>query len=48
MVRRTARCRRIDTLELECSKGECIDEKVDYPNWVFFGDAIVQALRQRY
>ncbi|VVQ01248.1 hypothetical protein PS910_03827 [Pseudomonas fluorescens] len=46
MVSRTAGCRRIDTLEPECSQVEFIDENVDYPNWVFFGDVIVQALRQ--
>ncbi len=47
MVRRTTRCRRVDTVEPECSKVEFIDENVNYPNWVFFGDVIVQALRQQ-
>jgi hypothetical protein len=37
MVRRTTRCRRIDTLETECSKVKFIDKNIDYPNWVFFG-----------
>ncbi len=44
MLRRATRCRRIDTLEPECSKVEFIDENVDYPNWVFFSDVIVQAI----
>ncbi|PVZ42764.1 hypothetical protein N430_01377 [Pseudomonas sp. CC120222-01a] len=47
MVSRTTRCRRIDTLEPECSKVKFIDKNIDYPNWVFFGDVVVQALRQQ-
>ncbi len=47
MVGRTTRCSRIDTLEPECSEVEFIDENVDHPNWVFFGDVIIQALRQQ-
>lgn len=47
MVGRTTRCSRIDTLEPECSQVEFIDENVDHPNWVFFGDVIIQALRQQ-
>ncbi len=41
MVGRTTRCSRIDTLEAECSEVEFIDENVDHPNWIFFGDVIV-------
>ncbi|GEM_PF-1802487 len=47
MVGRTTRCSRIDTLEPERSEVEFIDENVNHPNRVFFGDVIVQALRQQ-
>ncbi|MNM65197.1 hypothetical protein D3C81_766270 [compost metagenome] len=47
MVGRTTRCSRINTHEPERSQVEFIDENVDHPNWVFFGDVIIQALRQQ-
>lgn len=48
MVGRTTRCSRIDTLEAECSQVEFIDENVDHPNWVFFGDVIVLKTRREW
>ena len=47
MVGRTTRFSRIDTLEPERSEIEFIDENVNHPNRVFFGDVIIQALRQQ-
>ena len=47
MVGRTTRCSRIDTLEPEHSEVEFIDENVNHPNRVLFGDVIIQALRQQ-
>jgi hypothetical protein len=48
MVGRATLCSRINTLKTKSSQVEFIDENVDYSDWIFFGDGIVQALRQQY
>jgi hypothetical protein len=47
MVGRTARCSRITTFKPKCTQVEFIDENVNHSHWIFFGDVIVQALRQQ-
>lgn len=47
MVGRTPRCSRINTLKPKCTQVEFIDENVEHSHWIFFGNVIVQALRQQ-
>ena len=47
MVRRTARCRPIDTFKSECRKIELVNKDLNHTDRVVLGDVVIQAFRQQ-
>jgi hypothetical protein len=47
VVGRTTRSGGIDALKTKCAQVEFIDENIDHSHCIFFGNVIVQTLRQQ-